>query len=142
MKKGILLIGLVLITFFSCKNKELEELRLENEQLRNEKFQQSQTVYVWTVIECKVGSYTLDNGYGKEGFFNGTTNTLYWSDIEELNNFNEDIKYQLQDELEKKCRNRYGMALHSIQKKETLTFNSYAEASQFKDSVLNGNKNK
>lgn len=140
MKKVILLIGLVLITLSSCKNKELEELRLENQQLRNEKYRESQTVYVWTTIQCKVGSYTVDNGYGKEGFFNGTTNTLYWSDIEQINNFNEDIKYQLQDELEKKCRNRYGMALHSIQKKETFTFNSYAEASQFKDSVTNGNK--
>lgn len=140
MKKVILLTGVTLITLSSCKNKELEELRLENEQLRNEKFQQSQTVYVWTVIECKVGNYTLDNGYGKEGFFNGTNNTLFWSDIEEVNVFNEDIKYKFQDELENKCRQRYGRALHSIQKKETFTFNSYTEASQFKDSVINGNK--
>lgn len=140
MNKTILLMGILLISLTSCRNKELEELRTENERLRNEMFQQFQTVYTWTIIECKVGTYTLDNGYGKKGFFKGTDNTLYWSDIEEMNVFNEDVKYHLQDKLEKKCRERYGMALHSIQKRETFTFNSYAEASQFKDNVLNGNK--
>lgn len=141
MNRIILLIGMALIFLTSCRNKEIEDLRMENERLRNEMFQQFQTVYAWTIIECKVGSYTLDNGYGKKGFFNGTDDVLYWSEIEMVNNFNEDIKYKFQDELENKCRKRYGMALHSIQKKETFTFNSYAEASQFKNKVLNGNKN-
>ncbi|KAA5531876.1 hypothetical protein [Paenimyroides baculatum] len=142
MTKKILMIGLVLISLNSCKDRELEDLKLENESLKNELFTRNQAVYTWTVIECKIGAYTIDNGYGKKGFFKGTDDVLYWSEIEMFNNFNEDIKYQLQDQLEKKCRNRYGMELHSIQKKETFAFNSYAEASQFKDSVTNGNKNK
>jgi hypothetical protein len=47
------------------------------------------------------------------------------------------MKYKLQDDLETKCRTRYGVTLHSIQKRETYIFDSYEEASKFKYKTLN-----
>lgn len=137
MNKIFLLIGILLI---SCKDKEIEALREENERLRIENYQQTKTAYVWTVIECKVGDYIVNDNYGRRGIVDGAQNTLFWSEIEEVRNFNEDVKYRLQDELEKKCRQRFHVTLHSIIKKETFVFESYVEASQFKDQVLNGSK--
>src|SRR5690606_3644376 len=100
------------------------------------------TAYVWTVIECKVGTY-VEYGYGsnRRKGLEDIKSILFWSEIEEIRNFNEDVKYRLQDELENKCRQRYSLGLHSIQGKETFVFDNYAEASKFKDKVLNGNKN-
>lgn len=139
MKKIILLISIALIALTSCKNKELEELKIENERLKNENTQQFQTVFAWTILICKQGSYVWRDNY--EGLENVKENT-YWSDIDVIYNFNEDIKYQLQDKLESQVRNKLGLNLHSIQKKETFIFNSYAEASQFRNSIVNGDENK
>lgn len=138
MKKIILLIGIALISLTSCRNKEIEDLRMENERLRNENFQQTQSVYVWTVIQCKQGNYWT---YGNYGRLENVKEHMYWSEIELVYNFNEDVKYQLQDKLENEVRRRLGQNLHSIQNRDTFIFDSYAEASQFKDKVLNGNKN-
>ena len=137
MNKKIWLIGILLIFLISCKDKEIEALREENNQLRSEMYKQTQTVYVWSVIECKVASSQDFNGK-----YRGIKDHLYWSEIKEFNYFDDDIKYRLQDELERDCRHNFAPGFfQSITSKNTFVFNSYAEASQFKDKVVNGIKN-
>lgn len=140
MKKIILLICIALIALTSCKNKELEELKIENERLKNEMFQESQTVYAWTVIHCKQGTYIWSQHYER---LEKVKEHSYWSEIELVYDYNEDAKYQLQDKLENQIRNKLGQNLHSILNRETFIFDSYAEASQFRNNVINGtNRNK
>lgn len=133
MKRCILML-LFLIFLQACKNQneELDKLKIENELLKNKIDQTpiNSTKFVWTVINYKVGDWSPDRG-----FYN-LKSRLYWSDVEEVNNFNENIKYKMQDELEKECRNRISL-LESIQKRETFVFDSYKEASEFKFKTVN-----
>lgn len=133
MKKYIFIL-MSIISLQACKNQneELEKLRNENEHLKKtiEQTPINTTKFVWTVINFKVGDWSPERG-----FYN-LKNRLYWSDIEEVNNFDENLKYKLQDELEKKCRTRNAL-LESIQKRETFIFDSYKEASEFKFKTVN-----
>lgn len=133
MKRCILML-LFLIFLQACKNQneELDKLKIENELLKNKIDQTpiNSTKFVWTVINYKVGDWSPERG-----FYN-LKSRLYWSDVEEVNNFNENIKYKMQDELEKECRNRISL-LESIQKRETFVFDSYKEASEFKFKTVN-----
>jgi hypothetical protein len=133
MKRNILML-LFLIFLQSCKNQneELNKLKSENEILKSKIDQTpiNSTKFVWTVIYYKVGDWSPERG-----FYN-YKNQLYWSEVVEVNNFNENIKYKLQDELEKECRNRIAL-LESIQKRETFVFDSYKQASEFKFKTVN-----
>lgn len=133
MKRCILML-LFLLFLQACKNQneELDKLKSENELLKNKIAQTpiNSTKFVWTVINYKVGDWSPERG-----FYN-LKSRLYWSDVEEVNNFNENIKYKMQDELEKECRNRISL-LESIQKRETFVFDSYKEASEFKFKTVN-----
>lgn len=133
MKKYVFIV-LGLISLQACKNQneELERLKSENEFLKSriEQTPINTTKFVWTVINYKVGSWSPERG-----FYN-LQNKLYWSDIEEVNGFNESLKFKMQDELEKRCRNNNAL-LESIQKRETFVFDSYKEASEFKFKITN-----
>ncbi len=133
MKKYILML-LSLVFLQACKNQneELDKLRNENQLLKN-KIEQTpinSTKFVWTIINYKVGDWSPERG-----FYN-LKSRLYWSEIEEVNGFNDNIKYKMQDELEKECRN-HNPLLESIQKRETFAFDSYKEASEFKFKTVN-----
>lgn len=133
MKRYILII-LSLLLLQACKNQneELNRLRNENELLKNKIDQTpiNSTKFVWTIINYKVGDWSPERG-----FYN-LKNRVYWSDVEEVSNFNENMKYKMQDELEKECRS-HNPLLESIQKRETFVFDSYKEASEFKFKTVN-----
>lgn len=133
MKRYILII-LSLLLLQACKNQneELDRLRNENELLKNKIDQTpiNSTKFVWTIINYKVGDWSPERG-----FYN-LKKHVYWSDVEEISNFNENIKYKMQDELEKECRS-HNPLLESIQKRETFVFDSYKEASEFKFKTVN-----
>jgi len=138
--KKIMLVFLIIISFTACKNdtKEIDDLKEENTRLQNELVMQSanKAKYVWTVIYCKTGTFSVGSDDPK-GHFTTLDKTLFWSDIEEVSNFTDDLKYKLQDDLENKCRRRYNNTLHSIQNRETYVFDTYEEASKFKYETLN-----
>lgn len=133
MKKYILII-LPLLLLQACKNQneELDRLKNENELLKNKIAETpiNSTKFVWTMIYYKVGNWSPERG-----FYN-LKSRVYWSDVEEVNNFNDNVKYKMQDELEKECRSQNPL-LESIQKRETFVFDSYKEASGFKFKTVN-----
>jgi len=55
---------------------------------------------------------------------------LTWSDIIEVSEFNEDTKYRLMDEFEKKFLSHPPTYFKSIQKRDCFSFDSYVEASK------------
>lgn len=125
---------LPLLLLQACKNQneELDRLRNENELLKNkiDETPINSIKFVWTMIYYKVGDWSPERG-----FYN-LKSRVYWSDVEEVNNFNDNVKYKIQDELEKECRSQNPL-LESIQKRETFVFDSYKEASEFKFKTVN-----
>lgn len=134
----------IILTLQSCNNSTANEsLVRENELLRKQlneelKEQVTQTKYVWSIIYFKSGSFTWGSADPKGHFKPGSIqDKIFWSDISEVNDFNEDKKYMLLDELEENLRSKYRVNVHSIQKREAHEFNSYKEASEFRNSIVN-----
>lgn len=144
MKKitlSFLILGLFTLSCNNAQEKqEIEQLRLELEELRNQKLEEESKKavpkYVWSVIQCKTGTYSYNPSDGTSGYKN-LKNTIYWSEITEVMDFNENSEYKSQDDLENKLRQRYGRALHSIQERETFAFDTYKEASEFRYNRVN-----
>lgn len=86
----------------------------------------------------KSGSFTWGSNDPKGHFKPGSIqDKMFWSDIEEIYDFNEDKEYRLLDELEKNLRSKYRVNVYSIEKRQAHVFNSYKEASEFRNSVVN-----
>lgn len=133
------IIVLILLTL-SCNDSktknENERLKLEIEKLKQEKEKKESPKFVWTVLFCKTATYSYDPSNGKEEYSN-IKDKIYWSDITEFSDFNENLKYKLQDELENKIRASLRQALYSVQERKTYVFDSYKEASEFKFKTIN-----
>lgn len=137
MKKYILIL-ISLISLQSCKNEnnEIEKLKEENEALKKQIIEKpvNNPKFVWTVITYKIGSIVGDaNG---QRLTNIKTQSS-WTEIEEIPNFDYTTKLRIEDEFESELRQRHSMFLHSIVKRETYDFNTYAEASEFKYKTVN-----
>ena len=137
MKKYILIL-LSLISLQSCKNEnnEIEKLKEENEALKKQIIEKpvNNPKFVWTVITYKIG--TIEGDANGQRLTNINTQSS-WTEIEEIPNFDYTTKLRMEDEFESKLRQRHSMFLHSIVKRETYDFNTYAEASEFKYKTVN-----
>jgi hypothetical protein len=136
MKRTFFLL-ILLITICSCQdNKKLNQIQSENEMLKKQlegtKKQESSEKFVWIVINYTYGTY-----YSETDRLGDLKKSIIFSDIIEINNYDDSMKYRLEDELEKDLRNRYKGLLHSIQERKTYVFGTYKEASQFKFQTLN-----
>lgn len=156
----------VLALLLSCVSKnEFEELENINDSLRNEiqslkntisdqeldlknsestiaylntdLKKQTQTKFVWTVIEHKRGRYIVSLTGGNTGFEGPIENYIYYSEVNQVEEFNENKEYLLQDQLEKSLRQKFGHTVHSIQNRQTFVFDTYKEASEHRYSFIN-----
>lgn len=125
----------------SESDQKLDSLRIENEKMKNLvqelKSQQNKTKYVWTIIHNKRGKYIVSSSSGKTGFEGPIKDFVYYSDVITVDEFNEDKKYILQDELEKDLRKQFGSTIYSIESRETFEFDSYKEASKHRYTYVN-----
>jgi len=136
MKRTFFLL-ILLIAICSCQdNKKLNQIQSENEMLKRQleeiKTQESSEKFVWIVINYTYGTY-----YSETDRLGNLKKSIIFSDIREINNYDDSMKYRLEDELEKDLRNRYKGLLHSIQERKTYVFETYKEASEFKFQTLN-----
>lgn len=136
--KKIISVLILLIAIQSCKNNdsEIEKLKEENKALKEQIIDKPANVskYVWTVITYKTGSIHEDrNGQSMKDIKTKSS----WTDIIEVPNFDYTTKLKMQDEFESQIRQKNSIFLHSILKRETYEFSSYAEASEFKYKTIN-----
>lgn len=128
-----------LLSLQSCKNNdsEIEKLKEENKVLKEQISDKPTNIskYVWTVITYKTGSIHGDDN-GQMRLRNIKTESS-WTDIIEVPNFDYTTKLKMQDQFETQIRQKNSMFLHSIVKRETYDFSSYAEASEFKYKTIN-----
>jgi hypothetical protein len=131
---------LLLLSVFACNDSKTKEenkkLKTEIERLKQEKEKKDSPKFVWTVLYCKTATYSRNPLSGKESYSN-IKDRIYWSEITEFSNFNENLKYRLQDELENQIRSNLQEALYSVQDRKTYVFDSYKEASEFKFKKVN-----
>ncbi|MEZ7498343.1 hypothetical protein QO200_06290 [Flavobacterium sp. Arc3] len=138
MKKIIFLL-ISLISLQSCKNNsiEIEKLKEENKVLKEQIINKPINIpkYVWTVITYKIGARHFDDNGGSR--LKNIETKSSWTDIIEVQNFDYTTKLKMEDEFENRIRQTNSILLHSIVKRETYDFNSYAEASEFKYKTTN-----
>lgn len=132
--KKIYLVIISLILLQSCKNENLEikKLREENEVLREKVKQEpvAKPKFVWTVITYKIGTISM-GGEGGRRMTDIRTMTA-WTDIDEVSSFDYTAKLRREDEFEDRIRKENSDFLHSIVARETYSFDTYQEASEFK----------
>lgn len=132
--KKILSQIILLLVIVSCRNNsEVEDLKLQNEQLRNQ-LEETKTIdkkFVVAVIYHKRGTYVYSSSDNKTGFEGPIKDYVYYSDILETENVDETAKYKILDNLEDELRRGYDKSVHSIIRRECNVFNTYVEASKF-----------
>ena len=140
MKNYILLLVLIFIVQ-SCQNdnkNEIKRLQEENEMLKMQVNEEPINIdnpkFVWTVITYKTG--IIEGDENGERLTNIKTQSS-WTDIVEVANYDYTSKLRIQDEFEHKLRQKKSSFLHSIVKRETFDFNTYAEASEFRSKTIN-----
>ena len=119
-----------------------QELDLKNSEstisyLNSDLKKQNQTKFVWTIIEHKRGRYIVSLTGGDIGFEGPIENYIYYSEVIQIEEFNENKEYLLQDQLEKNLRQKFGHTVHSIQNRQTFVFDTYKEASEHRYSFIN-----
>lgn len=140
MKSYILLLVSILI-MQSCKNDssdEIKRLQEENEMLKMQISEKPINIdnpkYVWTVITYKTG--IIEGDENGEHLTNIKTQSS-WTDIVEVADYDYTSKLKIEDAFEHQLRQKKSSFLHSIVKRETFDFNTYAEASEFRSKTIN-----
>lgn len=128
-----------LFFLFSCENikqSEAKQRKIDSLQYRLNQLESriaEGQKFVLAVIYYKQGTYNMTDNK-----FENVSDYIEYTQIEEHNNgITETEKYKILDNLENELRNRCGLTLHSIIKRECLVFDSYIEASEYKQNLLN-----
>lgn len=103
-------------------NNQLKKAVQKN--LATEELEVSKSNYCYVLITY----INREMGSGLQGLQDVTY--LTWSDITEVSKFNEDVKYRLMDEFEKKFLANPPAYFKKIIKRECFFFDSYVEASK------------
>lgn len=135
--KKIILLSLSLTILISCKNDRIEKLEQENIDLQRQLMEKNKVInqYAVTIIHLKMGNTLEGTDSGME--LRNIKNKIFCSEIKEIQNFDQSIKFWLQDQLEKELRRLHSGFIQSIQKRETFIFDTYAEASEFRFKTIN-----
>lgn len=140
MKIPRLIIAICFLTLISCNQnqKELEQLRKQNEilnqELSKQKQQASRTYYV--IGKLKISSPGSANQY-KTKYYNWREQTII-TQIEEFKNYNQELEYRFLDQIEQNFRNTIVPNWPvKILEKKSFVYDNYAKASEARRNLNN-----